>query len=278
MEFIMSRYLVARYIRDLTRMEPRNIGVFLFADDGRVLARFLGERNGALDLRVVRSQVTHTQAYRQWIEYWRFLMRERPGNDQLAEQILASSKGNYQVGEGDMVFLPVEIAQDPHSLLEHLFQLLVTEFPNEVEQAEDVVTLAARCEEIIQEFKLRETPHWAEAPVVPVRIGGAAQHFRPSYAWRNGQEIFFQRVAINSGRLERTQKDVTSAAYLFEKLRLDRPASQTKALVKMADMTPQMLDDQVLDPNEYLTLLSRTSDVVDIDDARQVDRTFGALV
>jgi len=257
-------------------MEPRNIGVFLFPGNGRVLARFLGEKNGALDLRIVRSQVTHTQTYRQWVDYWRYLLRQH-GQEGLAEQIVASSRGNYQVTEGEMVFLPAEIAADPNALLEHLFQLLVTEFPNEAEQAEDVVTLAARCEEIIQEFRLRETQHWVEAPVVPVQIGGAVQHLRPSYAWRNGREIFFQKVSINSGRLERTQKDVTSAAYLFEKL-TGGPNRHAKALVKKADMRPQMVDDQVLDPNEYLTLLARSAEIVDVDDQRQVELAFGALV
>src|SRR5579872_6318286 len=155
----MSRYLIARYIKDLARMEPRNIGVILFPSDGHVLARFLGEKKGDLDLRVVRSQVTHTQTYRQWIDYWRYTMH-KSSIKEVADKILASSRGNYQVTEGEMVFLPLEIANDPHRLLEHLFQLLVTEFPNEAENAEDVVTLAVRCEEIIQQFGLRETPHW----------------------------------------------------------------------------------------------------------------------
>src|SRR5579872_826727 len=99
----MSRYLIARYIKDLARMEPRNIGVILFPSDGHVLARFLGEKKGDLDLRVVRSQVTHTQTYRQWIDYWRYTMH-KSSIKEVADKILASSRGNYQVTEGRWFF------------------------------------------------------------------------------------------------------------------------------------------------------------------------------
>jgi hypothetical protein len=67
------RYLVAKYISDLQRMEPRNIGIVVCAS-GVTCARFLGEkpgRPGHVDGRKVPPFVTSVAAYKQWIEFWR---------------------------------------------------------------------------------------------------------------------------------------------------------------------------------------------------------------
>ena len=67
------RYFLAKYVPDLTRMEPRNVGVIVWTPEG-VDARFLAEtpdRPGEVDGRSIPSFVTNAQAYKQWVAYWR---------------------------------------------------------------------------------------------------------------------------------------------------------------------------------------------------------------
>lgn len=70
-----TRFLIAKYIPDLRRLEPRNIGVVVWTD-GLISARFLGEceagiPNAAIPRRVgVRDKI----AYQHWVDYWRAQM------------------------------------------------------------------------------------------------------------------------------------------------------------------------------------------------------------
>jgi len=48
-----ARWLVAKYMPDLRRREPDNVGVILLMD-GRAHLRFLGQRDGRVDGRSVR--------------------------------------------------------------------------------------------------------------------------------------------------------------------------------------------------------------------------------
>ncbi len=131
--FMTMRYLIVRYIPDLARQEPKNIGVLLASSRG-VMAKFLGERDAKLDLRSVRSLVSHTGTYKQWIDYWRHVISQEADPDTKLNQVLESSRGNFVVSEGDVVYLPPDIASDPHKTLNHLFFLLVSEFPAQQEE------------------------------------------------------------------------------------------------------------------------------------------------
>lgn len=67
-----TRFLVAKYIRDMHRLEPRNIGVVVWID-GILSARFLGEDTSSPGtVRAPRSLKVHDQeAYSEWIRHWR---------------------------------------------------------------------------------------------------------------------------------------------------------------------------------------------------------------
>lgn len=66
-----TRFLVAKYIRDMHRLEPRNIGVIVWID-GKISARFLGEQSNRDDVIAPRNlKVRNQEAYHQWIRYWR---------------------------------------------------------------------------------------------------------------------------------------------------------------------------------------------------------------
>ena len=67
------RFLIAKYVPDVFRNEPRNIGVVLWSPDG-IVARFAGEKSdapGEVDDAQIPTFVASPEAYKQWIRYWR---------------------------------------------------------------------------------------------------------------------------------------------------------------------------------------------------------------
>jgi hypothetical protein len=273
-----TRYLIVRYISDLARSEPKNIGVVLASSQG-VMAKFLGEKDNRLDLRSVRSLVSHTPSYKQWIDYWRHVISQEIEPERKLDEILASSRGNYVVSEGDVVYLPPDVAADPHRTLSHLFYLLVSEFPQQQEE-EAELSLSARCDEIIKRFDLRRNPHFKEAPVVDVTLStNVKQLIVPSFAWVNGTEVYFQKVSIVGARPDASQKNVNNAAWIFEKLKLGNKERITRALVKVTEQAaPEEVIARLTDPAEYVRLLGSLSDeVVNVDDDERVERVFAPL-
>ena len=269
------RYLVARYISDLARNEPKNIGVLLASESG-VMAKFIGERDGRIDLRVMRPLVSHTGTYKQWIDYWRYVIAQDAEPEQKLDKVLASSRGNYMTVEGEVVYLPPEIAADPHATLRQLYYLLVEEFPRDVE-TEGERDLNAKCDEIIRRFDLRRNPHFTESPKVDVTVGGGViQHIIPSFSWVNGTEVYFQKVSLLAIRPEANQKNVNNAAWIFERLKSDKNDRVLKALVKVTESASG--ERGAFDPREHLAVLNRLADqVVDVDDEGQVENTFSVL-
>jgi hypothetical protein len=69
------RFLIAKYVPDLRRMEPRNVGVIVWSE-GETRARFSGEKvNGHVTVSPPSHlQIQSKRAYRQWIEYWRAIL------------------------------------------------------------------------------------------------------------------------------------------------------------------------------------------------------------
>jgi hypothetical protein len=58
---VKARWLVAKYLPDLRRREPDNVGVILLVNGG-VHLRFVGERDGRLDGRA--------RSFQAWVDYW----------------------------------------------------------------------------------------------------------------------------------------------------------------------------------------------------------------
>lgn len=108
------KYLIAKYIPDLARMEPRNVGIILWSPDG-VEARFLAEKisqPGLIDGRSIPSFVGSANAFRQWIEFWRAELKKpevemADGNrvPQSSPHFLSAlqtwNRGNFVLADGD---------------------------------------------------------------------------------------------------------------------------------------------------------------------------------
>jgi hypothetical protein len=194
------RYLLAKYVPDLTRMEPRNVGVIVWAE-GEIAARFMGEkpnRPGEVDGRKKPNFVSNVNAYKQWIEYWRLIasapsFRLASGSEVPRESekfVVAlenASRGNFLLVASGEVLDSVE-PSDLQALSESLFSTLV-EREDDSRQDRDVdserktrTVIRAQVRRSLGEWGVSEDriEAWAEIP------GATSMHNQVDIALRNG--------------------------------------------------------------------------------------------
>jgi len=101
-----ARFLVAKYIPDVRRMEPRNIGVVVW-HGGHVEARFLGENDGPPRYIGVKDRTN----YGKWLASWRAQLAKpfleagsgetiNRSSPRFLDALCGWSRGNYVLVEG----------------------------------------------------------------------------------------------------------------------------------------------------------------------------------
>lgn len=116
-----AKYLIAQYLPNKLRREPRNVGVILISGD-QCCARFLGQTSngdGAIDLRTC-SWAAYPQIYKRWVEFWQEEVGR--GSVGLAKR-LATGHGNYGVVEGGSYCVQGQFPVE--TLCEQLFSSIV---------------------------------------------------------------------------------------------------------------------------------------------------------
>ncbi len=117
-------YMVFKYIPDMIRMEPRNIGVMLW-NDGAIAAKFLKEKPAFVD---------SESAYLQWIEWWSGQLKKTEitsalngqtapvTSSKFLEVLQEGSKGNFYLALGGQVLQEVNDVEDA---VNYLFKTIV---------------------------------------------------------------------------------------------------------------------------------------------------------
>lgn len=279
------RYLIAKYIPDLGRMEPRNVGVILWSPAG-VEARFLAEkadRPGEVDGRSVPSFVTSPQAYRQWISFWRAELgrpeiqplrgRDRipRGSPAYLDALLETGRGNFVLAEGGHLLDPVP-AEELSRLADHLFGSLVeTAGP---EESRDL-SLDELCERLIEEARLGEdanfrTRHEVACPVAP----GTEERFEFSYAYQNGLlQRLYQRMPLSRKKTS-LRKSVDATAWMFEKV-LQAGIIRAEQGAVLVNVTPESKADAEVERS--LKVIGSVTRVLNLNDYEETKAEFLAL-
>lgn len=271
------RYLIAKYIPDLIRMEPRNIGVVVWSLDG-IEARFLGEKPnhpGNVDGRSLPAFISNLGAYKQWLRFWRTELAKEAvdtisGDDAISrtspaflEALMSWNKGNFVLNEGGYGLDYVE-ADDLGEFTDYLYRMLVdTSDGDEVQDP----TLDELCDEIIKEAHLQKNPNFQSAFKVECPIADRAQArvvtYEFSHAYKNGSlQRLYQRVPL-SRRKTVLRKTVHDSAWMFEKViqRNIISASQGGVLVHLNEEDQQ--DKDVLDALKELESVTRVLNIAD---------------
>lgn len=276
-----SRFLVAKYVPDRLRMEPRNIGVVLWTPE-RVLARFRGEsidQPGQVDGRAVRF-TNDTRIYKRWIRYWRQelskqellppaggprVRRTEPG---FVEALLDRTRASYYLEDGGLILDPVQ-ADDTAELLGELYGRLVEE-PCPTEPAEpstETHPLQSATQRLLSESGVRHDPHLrTDYPLSVPLDGGILDAFEFSLAYANGSLQALYQV-LELPRTDKSRQMVARAqAFVFERVLAARlvDGDRCGALVYLSE--EERADAGV---EHALNVLRSTTRVFDLADARQ---------
>jgi hypothetical protein len=134
-------FLVVKFISDIRRQEPRNIGVILLHKTG-VYSRFFGEdlpdpqNESGIDGRRVKNLISDTKTYEQWVRYWRYCTEPYAVLDpetaalplaQCYKLLLESSKQNFIVTTGGRILTSDLEHKQPSTMLTWLYNVLVEE-------------------------------------------------------------------------------------------------------------------------------------------------------
>lgn len=267
-------YLIAKYISDLQRMEPRNIGLIVRTDRA-VWARFLAEKGaapGQVDGRSVPPFVTSPAAYKQWVQFWRDQLSENATPNQSPRQWLQNlkqtSKANFLLVEGGLILDPIEPSH-LSKVGDDLFHRLVDSNP--LEDTKDVL-LDQVADAIIKELRLRENRNFHTRYEVSCEVApNVAERFEFSHAYANGHlKRLYQRVPLarKPAMLRRTVHD---SAWMFEKV-VQRGIIERRQAVTLVFAT----EDRKRDPeiSRSLGVLSSVSRIANLADQAEALSAF----
>lgn len=262
----MRSYLLAKYVDDLTRNEPSNIGVIVY-DGSRAIARFDGEDDsGRIDLRRVRHRITGSHSYRAWIQYWRRVLKEPavldpalsdrpPGDPRVIDRLLDLPGQDFYLESGGTILFDAD-ARDLRATVDDLFARLVKAdeppAPQTLQQkSRDALAAAGVSLDDGTRFKTRVP--------LQVEVQGVTVEEEVSYAVMNGAWHYFQEVSFDSGSLLRSQKEASHCAFLFE-----YALAEKEGLILYDDTD---VSEPILPLVHLLATFAPTVDVNDIDSA-----------
>lgn len=278
------KYVLAKYVPDLDRMEPRNIGVIVWSPEG-IEARFVAERSdqpATLDGRSIPSFVTSSVAYRQWIEFWRGELQKPEiqtpdgrsvpqGSPDFLAALQTWSRGNFLLAEAGALLDPVD-ADDLPNVVDHLYHALVE--TGRSDEPRDP-SLDELCDRLLEETRLANNPHFVNRHQITCQVApGTAETFEFSHAYKNGSlQRLYQRVPFPPGK-RRLRKTVHDSAWMLEKVVQSELISRdhTAAIVYVTD-------DQQTDPavTEACHVLASVSRVLNLNQEISVRDEFASL-
>lgn len=258
----MIRYLVAKYIDDLTRNEPTNVGVIVY-DGSQAVARFDGEDDHArIDLRRLRGPVTGKHAYRAWVDYWRAVL-ENPanadaklkdvpsGDSRVIEHLISSSGRDFYMQPGGTILIDAE-RSTPQETLDDLFMRLVRQPdppapPTLREKSRQALAQAGA--------PLNDESRFVEQQRVSVTVRGATMTDEISYAVKNGTWHYLQEMPFSPDKPRASRKEASHCAFLFEHL----PAIQESGAI--------LYDESDITDGQYqlLEMLMQIATTVDVN-------------
>lgn len=225
-------YIVAKYIPDLLRHEPRNIGVFVFGEN-EVAARLVGEdATGGLDLRRLPDALFNDDhAYAEWHNYWRKLLRECKDVSACRDEVLDTGTGTFTVWHGGELY-PESKTVDTQAICDDLYTRLVFSLhPSMLPNAEGVVRGRTRSPELADEIEnafraaqILAGPAELDALVPhPVRtdvsvLGTLKAPHTPRFVQDNGHRYIIEHVDFTRSP-EDAREHAGYAAYMLRDIR-----------------------------------------------------------
>lgn len=278
-----TTYLLAKYIPDLHRFEPRNIGVIVWSRLG-IEARFLAEypdRPGEVDGRSIPNFVTSASAYRQWIRYWRDAiagtsMRPLGGGDLVSSSspdfldvLQQTARGNFVVVDSGTVLDDISEEELP-AVADQLFTQLIE--VNIAEESRDI-GFDELCDALMSRAKIKDHLYFHDKYPVRCTVRGVEEEFIFSHAIANGTlERAYQRFPIPK-RKSQLQKNRDATAWMLESILKANLITSDKTVL-LVDATPEQISQNEVDKS--IRLLGSMSRVVNIFNESEALAEFDA--
>ena len=191
--------LVAKYVDDIRRWEPRNVGLLVRHGD-TYAGRFVGEReDGTVDGRKLRWN-EDSEIYRDWIRFWRGALSA--GESGVAEA-LRLSVDNYLLVDAGEVWIGGEDFT-AEQILDRYYHAIVDqrtdhqgadEEPSLFDLAESVLARAGAT--LLTTFRHDfEVEGQMTVPGAAGTTSLIAEPYRFHYGWQNGHTVVAHRVAL----------------------------------------------------------------------------------
>lgn len=258
-------YLVAKYVPDMARMEPRNFGVVLWASGG-VAYRFMPSDD-------VASIIDDTTLYQRWVNFWsescaktELLMRNGEKVSRRSERFLnalmETQKGGFLLYEGG--FIPENVpAADRDNAADFLYRKLVLS-PND--QAEEPETLAKKCNTLLADSGVAARADFVSGYSIELEAEGVIIPYRFDYAIA-GEEPAALMLRVNT----RDQKSTTNAAFLWEHA---KSSARTKKSARLALVDGAQQNEAAA---SRAKMLANICDVIDIADSKLAELSLRKL-
>lgn len=215
----MITYFIAKYVDDLARNEPDNVGI-IATDGEQIAARFDGENDaGNIDLRKVRHRITGSHAYKGWVHYWRAAISDPSavGADcsaptDVLRYLAEAASGDFYIEPGGTILLDAE-DRDLTETARELYEKLVREPdpPSPLSlQEKSRQALAAAGAPMEDEHRFRKQF------IVELDVDGVSVEHEVSYAVMNGEWHYLQEVPFDPGKPRVSRKEASHCAFLFE--------------------------------------------------------------
>ena len=278
------RFLIAKYVPDLRRMEPRNIGVIVWSD-GNISARFAGEkRNGHTS--IIPPGHLHVQsknAYRQWINYWRAVIDKsalvRPDgkaverdDPEFVRLMATKSKQQYYLFDGGEFAERIELTELDDVANELFRELVETEAdasPTKQERADSTRELSRSCKIAVMDSGLKDRRDFFDGFDFPVHVDGATLPFHFDFAIHGPMPM-----AVMSKVFLWKPEDVYKTAYEFKAMKSEFhiPREKCAALI-----LPTVSDLSNKDAQEMRKMMDHVGIVIDMRDIKDATRRFYSL-
>lgn len=209
-----QRYLVAKYIPDVRRMEPINIGVIVWAR-GRTSAKFLAPDEAA-------PLVNEISVYKRWMDFWggilaKGLIEDKRGeaipqtSPQFVEELLGTQRNSYQLVESGEILDRVN-SRNVGAAAEYLYEQLVEHKSSRLRTPrEQAIRLRFLCTQAMADAGITTHEEFKQSYPVMCSVGSVQKPILAHYAIGNGRRVF-HRVQI-----KQTQS-VCGSSFLFEQL------------------------------------------------------------
>lgn len=251
-----NTFLIAKYAPDLSRMEPKNMGVILWSS-GRAYAKFLPASQA--------SFIDDVEVFESWVEYWSDLCSGKRTNipkigdvkvenPEFLEKLMTTQEGNY------LLFCSGELIEKGRianaiAATNHLYEKLVLH-PERAAIKETRLELQVICKNVLTKSGISDHPDFVSSPTFEVQMMGIKQHLKLSYAVGGGpSKLAMQRVYLGS------QDNINGSAWKMNCLR-DLKELGRVALIRSSDIKNGSGE-------EGRDMLKKLCDVVDVDSPRK---------